>query len=102
MKYVMMKCGHQAQGVDRDGKPVCVICAGVVPGAYEIAEKPDLVGRKARCAYYGKMPRRNECSVCTWDKPCQCERDSVLGLAFFEYVPDEEFDVFYCGCHSWD
>lgn len=110
MNTPMMKCGHAANAVDSEGKPVCVICHGIVDGATEIDESPPgLEGRKARCVYYGKVFHfgyyGNECSVCGKrdDNICHCERDSDTDkLAFFEHRPGEEFDLFYCGCHSWD
>jgi len=69
----MMQCGHAAQGyADNDpGKPVCVICAGLDPRAYLVAEEPDLKGRRARCAYF---------------RTCGSEVDSSTSLAFFEYT----------------
>lgn len=81
---VLMKCGHSSNAT-RDGKPCCVICAGIIPGAYEIAEiQPDLTGRKAKCASCGKT------------------KDSSINLPFFEYRPNCEFDDFYDGCRGWD
>lgn len=109
MRMPLMKCGHTAQGVDENGNPVCVICYGINAGATEIADTPDLEGRKARCAYYGKKFRdngrgANECPVCDRQSgnACRCERPSSIDLPFFEWKPDEEFDLFYCGCHGWD
>jgi hypothetical protein len=66
--------------------------------------QPDLSGRKARCAYYGRPMRHNECNACSHrpDNICMCEKDSSVELAFFVYQPTKEFDEFYCGCHSWD
>jgi len=118
----MMQCGHAAQGyADNDpGKPVCVICAGLDPRAYLVAEEPDLKGRRARCAYF---------------RTCGSEVDSSVDLAFFKYkgpgsrhaeemcgncayhkdghvlvrtncefVPrgPAEYDEYYCGCHGWN
>lgn len=79
----MMKCGHAAQGVNGHGEPVCVSCAGIVPGANEIASAPNLEGRKAKC----------------------CSREPVassVNLAFFGHDPSKEFDSYYCGCKGWD
>lgn len=86
MSKPMMKCGHAANAV-RSGtnEPVCVICAGIVAGYDEIADSPDLIGRKAHCAY------GNHAIV-----------DSSTDLAFFEHHPEKESDIYYCGCHGWD
>jgi hypothetical protein len=80
----MMKCGHAANATT-EGKPCCVICAGIVPGAYEIAEaQPDLSGRKAKCCY------------------CSSLADSSSDLAFFAHTPDKATDNYYCGCLGWN
>ena len=94
----MMKCGHSANGVIRDNKPVCVICYGISDGADIIEEKPiDLTGRKARCSYYGKtFTHRGRKVTCTG------EVDSKVSLAFFEHCPNKEYDNYYCGCFGWD
>ena len=84
MKY-MMKCGHAANAVDRNGNPCCAICAGFTPNAFIVDEKQiDLTGRKAICSY------------------CNTIVDSSLNLPFFEYRPDKEYDSFYDGCWGWD
>jgi len=98
----LLACGHVAESTSRDGQPTCPICFGIDAGADTVIPTPDLIGRKARCAYYGKLPRKNECDVCRTGSPCQCERPSSLDLAFFEYKPEAEYDEFYCGCHGWD
>lgn len=94
----MMKCGHSSNGLrklDSGDVPCCVICSCI-----DVVETPDFTGRIARCFYYGKETRRNECSKC--GKVCNCEQPSSENLAFFEYKPNEAYDEFYCGCHSWD
>ncbi len=85
----LMKCGHTAQGTDKAGKPACIICLFIHPGAREVEDNvPDITGRKARCSYYrGK---------------CKSEVDSSFKLAFFEHRPNKEFDLYYCGCFGWD
>lgn len=76
----MMKCGHASNAVTADGKPCCVICS-----CYEIAKSlPNLIGRKAKCGYCGKLT------------------DSKTSLPFFEYRPEQEYDSFYCGCGGWE
>jgi hypothetical protein len=93
----MMKCGHAANSwlrlANGDKVPACVICAGIVDGAYEVAEsEPDLTGRLMRCGY----TRRRDGSPHPGPVP------SSTSAAFFEYKPDAEFDAFYCGCWGWD
>lgn len=80
----MMKCGHAANAVNGD-KPVCVICF-MTEGdkATQIADAPDLTGRKAFCSYGG------------------AETQSSTELPFFEHRPDKDSDRYYCGCHGWD
>jgi hypothetical protein len=92
----MMKCGHAATGKDGDGRPSCVSCAGLDPGAHVVDESPpSLDGRTARCVY------------------CRHEAPSSTGLAFFEYLgPGSNHyrakgnpkpnDAYYCGCRGWD
>lgn len=81
----MMKCGHAANAVDKDGNPCCAICAGSTPDAFIVEDKEiDLTGRKAICSY------------------CNTIVDSSLDLPFFEYRPDKEYDNFYDGCWGWD
>jgi len=75
----MMKCGHVAN-TERG----CVICFGITPGAEEINySPPDLTGRKAKCE-------------------CGGLRDSDTRLPFFEHRPDQDTDLYYCGCRGWD
>lgn len=75
----MMKCGHEANAT-YNGKPCCVICAGILPHAYVIDESPpDLSGRTAKCAYCGK------------EQPSNPER-----LAFFEYCGENSIEATYC------
>lgn len=85
MAKAMMKCGHAANAVDKDGNPICGICYGMTPDAAIIDERtPDLTGRKARCADCGKLT------------------DSRTDLPFFQHRPYAEYDSYYCGCYGWD
>lgn len=104
MTRYLLACGHVAESTDVYGRPGCPICAGLDPGARTVVSTPDLTKRRARCTYYGRglVPGKNECDICKRGHPCQCERQSSLNLAFFEYKPDAEYDEFYCGCHSWN
>ncbi len=79
----MMACGCVAQGTHK-GEPVCVSHMGILPGAYEVAETPDLAGRVAVCV------------------DCRRERESATALAFFTHDPDRDRDTFYCGCRGWN
>lgn len=86
----LMKCGHIAQGVARDGSPVCVICSGVSKEAFEVHKEcfgnDGLEGRIAKCIY-----------------GCGSKKASSWDLPFFEYRPDCEYDEYYCGsCYGWD
>lgn len=87
MKY-LMKCGHVANAIDKNGKPVCAICApnvdGVTVGRAIDSETGGLEGRKARCSW------------------CSHTTDSRWNLPFFEYRPDKETDSYYCGCGGGD
>ena len=85
----LMKCGHIANGITREGKhPVCTICIGTTPDAYMIEKecegKEGLEGRIARCDY------------------CNHSVESSWNLPFFKHLPDEKRDEFYCGCLGWD
>ena len=117
----MMACGHAAsgtQGRPPDAIPCCVLCAmrGDDNATTVATDPPDLTGRTARCAYYGKAAtgrqREGPCNG-RWtdrDNPCRCERPSADGvaddaparLAFFEHRPDQPHDRYYCGCWGWD
>lgn len=79
-----MQCGHAANAVTDDWKPLCAICAGVDPRSERIAEEPDLAGRMARCSVCKRELRSAE---------------AFLWYTFFEHRPDEDFDSFYCGCY---
>lgn len=78
-----MGCGHTANAQKGDGSPLCVICYGIVPGADEVAETPNLEGRMAECTCNRRVP-------------------SDTQLPFFEHTPNKEFDRYYCGCYGWD
>ena len=82
-KVPMMKCGHAANA-ECDGKPCCVICIGLNPGAEIVDDMPDLSTRKAKCGYCGR------------------EAQSSTSLAFFSHRPGQPCDSYYCGCFGWD
>lgn len=60
--------------------------------------------RMARCGRYGEKTGTgylsSECNCCK--DVCFHQTPSDPLLAFFESKPKEEFDKFYCGCHSWN
>ena len=86
----LMKCGHVAQGIEQEtSKPICVICAGIHPGASEVDEDlPSLEGRMAVCSGCKKRPSTTEPS--SWDLP------------FFKYHENYKEDSYYCGCWGWN
>ena len=108
MKNKLMKCGCAPQGFKKvNGKQVecCIVHNCIEP----IEQQPDLTGRTARCSYFGqtKPMRRyanDECNYgCQGNSVCRCGSvPSSFDLAFFEYKPNCEQDIFYCGCHGWD
>lgn len=78
-----MKCGHAANATQKNGDPCCVICVGIDKGATVIAETPDLKGREAKCG-------------------CKKIVSSGTNLAFFEHLPDKEYDRYYYGHGGWN
>lgn len=105
-KAPLMQCGHTAQARNTaTGDWVCVICFGSPEATTPIDNTPELSGRKARCSYYGSIPRgRNHEGPpgCNRGERCLCEKPSAPELPFFRHTPEEEFDSFYCGCWGWD
>lgn len=100
MNRPMLRCGHSANAVDEKGNPSCAICC-----TKEIDKNPpDLSARKARCTYFGSVPkgRNHESNYdCKRGQACLCERPSDTNLPFFHYT-SKDFDEFYCGCWGWD
>jgi len=89
----MMKCGHAANAETADNKPACGIC-----GCTELSEQEiDLTGRKARCAYYGKVVKLQGRT-----SRCESESESSTSLPFFAHKPESEYDEYYCGCLGWN
>jgi len=89
----MMKCGHVANAVTADNQPGCVFCNCTEISKQEI----DLTGRKARCAYYGKIVKLQGRTSC-----CKSESKSSTSLPFFKHKPENQYDEYYCGCQGWD
>ena len=73
MKY-LMKCGHVANAIDKNGKPVCAICApgvdGVTVESVTDSETGGLEARKARwCSLPKREPRKCGLSTRSASKP---------------------------------
>jgi hypothetical protein len=107
--FPMMTCGcaGQANRILKDGSriPACIIhdCTDVA------AAGPDLTGRKARCAYYGKSTSlkarysRNECNYGQDKAPtCTCEQPSSSKLPFFEYQGAGSTESTKCKCGYYE
>jgi hypothetical protein len=102
---ILMKCGHSANSLAKPANyvgepiPACVIC-----GCFDIAEvEPNLVGRRARCTYYGHpVGRRGSCDFPkeTRSDVCKCEGDSNSDhLPFFRYKGEgSEYATSMCTC----
>ncbi len=109
---ILMKCGCTAQGTVTAMKGVKLetpIPGCLVHDCFEPAtDAPDLTGRSARCAYYGKSVAffvdrmMSGCDACRKTKVCKCEQPSSLDLAFFKHEPTKPFDTYFCGCMGWD
>lgn len=99
MTTLLMKCGHTAQGVDKEGNPVCVIC-WPNPLTKQPMTAPDLSGRRARCVYYdprkerrygcGGMPAVASISIPSQQTLCQelavVKRTAILISRFLNTV----------------
>ena len=97
----LMKCGHVANGADKNDQPVCVMCIGLNTGADVVDDRQlNLDGREARCRYarVGKYG----CATGELRGDRHGYRPSSLSLPFFGSCPDKEFDEYYCGCWGWD
>lgn len=97
----LMKCGHSAMSVTKDGKPACPICAPD-PRAYEVDDNPpNFEGRRARCSYYGKPTHHNECNFGQEGHAiCTCEQPSDPGhLPFFKYLGPGSHQRLCKHCH---
>lgn len=90
----IMVCGCQATGKGKKAGETEERWACVIHTCFDIAEEqPSLVGRIARCGYYGKplgrkgscwikgQPERNKKNI----KICKCETGSEKFLPFFKY-----------------
>lgn len=90
MNKPMMKCGHAANATTTNSIgetiPTCAICVGITPNALIVDNNPpNLENRIAKCAYCKNMQPSN---------PNE--------LPFFEYRPNQKYDLYYCGCRGWD
>lgn len=98
----MLACGHSGFASHRnahdglkESHPTCII-----DNCCQVVNSPDLTGRIAHCTYFGKEAYKSECDNCP--SICSHEKPSDIALAFFKQHPEEAFDEFYCGCHSWN
>jgi hypothetical protein len=126
----MMRCGHQANAVTGTGAPTCVICAGIVPGADEVAAPLDglLKEREARCScgalrpstdaltgglaffeYRGKGSHvaMDMCGNCAHARSAHTGKEVRTGgrlIICSEFKPrgPMEYDTYYCGHAGWD
>ena len=121
----MMECGHAANATDGDGKPCCVICAGIHARSSTPVAAPDLTGRSARCtcgrtvpsstdlAFFefrgeGSKAAKETCAKCHYNIVAHPPRNPkpYAGAPFehcvFEPKGAWEFDSYYCGCRGWD
>lgn len=120
---MMMKCGHAANSRS-NGKPSCVICAGITPDAYIVANAPNLEGRFAKCfcgktepsstdlAFFefrgeGSERAKKQCQNCSYyeiahNYPPVAGQKNVAICHRFSPHGAFEFDDFYCGCRGWD
>lgn len=102
----MMKCGCAAQGTcsRKDGVDYNPpIPSRLTHDCTEIAETRLPDGRTARCTYYGKQPRKNECDQCRKNGVCQCEKPSSPDLAFFVFQGEASpyaTEICKCGMHK--
>ena len=80
-QWPIMRCGHAANESDSRGYPRCDCGAD---GSKIIDTHPSLRGRMAFCADCGKEVRSSE------------------EIAFFQYRPEREMDLFDCGCRGYD
>ena len=120
---VMMQCGHVAQGINlKTKKPVCVICAGIDPGAeipMDIVDEPDLTDRWAKCDDCGQVRKSTfELPFFNYKGPgspwatkmCKCGiiekahdgRRLWTRCTEFKARGPAQYDNYYCGCRGWD
>lgn len=126
MKNPMMKCGHAANAVNKEGLPCCAICAGLTPNADIVDENfgDRLEGRMAICPHCKKTVPSSlslaffeyRGSGSKWEENCKnCGifhkdqpvfrykgRNEVHCSKYEPRVGGFELDLYYCGCRGWD
>lgn len=120
MKKIMMKCGHAANAVDGNGKPCCVICVGINPGATVVdKETPDLTDRVSMCAdckktvpsstelaffeYRGEgSPSATQRCKCGYYKTAHLMEGFECKNGGFEPHGAYDTDLHYDGCRGWN
>jgi hypothetical protein len=130
MTATLMACGHVAQGVDKEGNPVCVVCIGLDKRAtFTMTIFEDMLrGRTASCSC-GKLVAssldlaffefrgegsRAATEICTCGYSIAAHQESApksydgrtaveqRGCTGFTARGPWETDLFYCGCRGWD
>jgi hypothetical protein len=117
MSAPMMKCGHAANAVS-EGKPSCVICAGMHPGWNQIDDAPpSLEGRQSKCTAKCKVvPSSNELPFFEYRGEGSREATLICKCGYHQVAHDkgntrcktftpkgpQQFDKHYCGCMGWD
>jgi len=115
---VYLRCGCSAVALHHNahdglpvGHPSCFI-----HDCCEVIDRPPLLGRRARCSYYGLSYAKHRCGGCGWNneeafvfspKPenadprtCYCETGSDLNLPFFRFLgegSDRALSICKCG-----
>jgi hypothetical protein len=93
MAKYLMACGHVSNATyyddkDKKDKPMCIICDDIISNArvvvHECMGDIGLEGRKAKCIEGDSIV------------------DSKWDLPLFQYLPNREYDRYYCGCCSWN
>jgi hypothetical protein len=121
----MMACGHAANARTGDGKPCCVICAGIHAGAETVTDSPNMTGRMARCSCGRTVPSSVDlaffefcgdgsriatetCAKCNYSvlahRPHNPKPYAGAPFEHCAFAPKGayEFDRFYCGCRGWN
>lgn len=91
---LLMSCGHAANATMKtpDGDiPACAICFNTEPRE----DQRILAGRLMQCVYFDRNTTHGRCTA----GPRPSDPDKV---AFFEYRPNADHDLYYCGCWGWD
>lgn len=120
---IFLSCGCRANATDGNGKPSCVIHAGLIDS--EPIPVPNMAGRTARCSCGKTKPSDSwhtlpffefrgdgspsateSCKHCGYFRvahtPEAMARNNGLKCVNFESHGAWGFDSYYCGCRGWD